>query len=328
MSKPQLHIAVGVIVNDRAEVLVARRSSDRHQGGLWEFPGGKVEVGENVREGLARELHEELNLVVERARPLIRIRHDYPEYPVLLDVWRVDRWQGEIFGREGQPIEWLPVERLHERDFPAANRTIISALQLPTHYLISPDLGSDYKSFLRQAEACLRAGTRLLQLRCRRLAADRLRQLVDETRDLCHRHGAALLINGPPGEAMAGRADGVHLPSARLLQLNERPLDDSHVVAASCHNRMQVEHACRLGLDFIVLSPVQATSSHPQATPLGWDGLRWLAECATIPVYALGGMQPQHLPRAWEEGAQGVAMLSAVWHAADPAQVIRACEES
>lgn len=328
MSKPQLHIAVGVVINDRGEVLVARRSSDRHQGGLWEFPGGKVEAGENVREGLARELHEELNLVVEHARPLIRVHHDYPEYPVLLDVWRVDRWQGEVFGREGQPLEWLTVNRLHERDFPAANHTIISALQLPTHYLISPDLDSDYQDFLLQAEACLRAGTRLLQLRCRQMATDSFRQLVRETRNLCHRHGAALLINAPPGEAMAGRADGVHLSSARLLQLNERPLDKTYLVAASCHNRMEVEHACRLGLDFIVLSPVQPTASHPQATPLGWDGLRWLAECARIPVYALGGMQPQHLYRSWEEGAQGIAMLSAVWQAAKPDQVIRACEES
>ncbi|MDZ7735356.1 MAG: Nudix family hydrolase [Gammaproteobacteria bacterium] len=325
MVSGELHIAVGVIVNDRNEILVARRPFDLHQGGLWEFPGGKVEAGENVREALARELYEELKLAVTRARPLIRIHYQYPEYPVLLDVWRVEDWDGEPFGREGQPIEWVPAESLDERSFPPANRAIISAVQLPPVYLITPDLGTPYDEFLHQAEACLRAGTRLIQLRCRRLMPDRFRAVVRELRDLCQSYNASLLLNAMPAEAIAGGADGIHLPSARLLQLNERPLDGRYLIGASCHNRTEVEHACRLGLDFIVLSPIQPTSSHPDATPLGWDGLRWLTECSTVPVYALGGMRPDHLTRAWDGGAQGVAMLSSVWEAADPARVIRAC---
>lgn len=325
MVSDELHIAVGVIANDSNEVLVARRPYDLHQGGLWEFPGGKVEAGENVREALARELYEELNMSVTHARPLIRIHYKYPEYPVLLDVWRIEDWEGELFGREGQPIEWVPAESLDERDFPAANQAIISAVQLPPVYLITPDLGTEYDEFLQQAEACLRAGTRLIQLRCRRLTADRFRQLVRELRSLCHGYNASLLLNSTPAEAIAGGADGIHLPSARLLQLNERPLDSRYLIGASCHNRIEVEHACRLGLDFIVLSPIQPTPSHPEATPLGWDGLRWLTECSTIPVYALGGMRPDHLTRAWDGGAQGLAMLSSVWEARDPARVIRAC---
>ncbi len=328
MVNNELHIAVGVIINERDEVLVARRPFDLHQGGLWEFPGGKVESGENVREALARELHEELNLEVEQARPLIRIHYVYPEYPVLLDVWRVERWRGDIFGREAQPIEWLAIDRLQERDFPAANQPILNAVLLPPVYLITPDLGSEYSLFLEQVEHCLKAGVRLLQLRCRRLDAERFRWLVQEARTLCHDFGARLLLNAAAGEAIVGCADGIHLPSARLLQLNERPLDQQYLVAASCHNRVEVEHACRLGLDFLVLSPIQPTSSHPDATPLGWDGLRWLTECSSIPVYALGGMRPDSMTRAWDMGAQGVAMLSAVWNASDPARVIRACYET
>jgi len=325
MVSNELHIAVGVIVNERNEVLVARRPFDLHQGGLWEFPGGKVEAGENVHEALVRELHEELNMLVTRARPLIRIHYEYPEYPVLLDVWRVEDWEGDIFGREGQPVEWAPAEILHERQFPPANEAIIRAVQLPPVYLITPDLGSPYEEFLQQAEACLRAGARLIQLRARRLLPDRFRRVVQKLGTLCHGYNASLLLNATPAEAIAGGADGIHLPSARLLQLNERPLDHRYLIGASCHNRIEVEHACRLGVDFIVLSPVQPTSSHPDATPLGWDGLRWLAECSTIPVYALGGMRPDHLSRAWDGGAQGVAMLSSVWKAEDPARVIRAC---
>lgn len=326
MASNEVHIAVGVVVNERDEVLLARRPFDLHQGGLWEFPGGKVEAGENVREALARELFEELNMDITRARPLIRIHYEYPEYPVLLDVWRIEGWQGELYGREGQPIEWVTVSDLHEREFPSANRAIISAVQLPPVYLITPDLGEqDYKEFLRQAEDCLSAGTRLIQLRCRRLLPERFRRFVREVGSLCRHYNAAFLLNAPPAEAIIGGADGIHLPSARLLQLNERPLDSRYLIGASCHNRIEVEHACRLGLDFIVLSPVQPTTSHPGATPLGWDGLRWLTECSTIPVYALGGMRPDHLPCAWDGGAQGVAMLSAVWQAEDPASIIRSC---
>jgi len=321
----ELHIAVGVIVNARREVLLARRPFDLHQGGLWEFPGGKVEAGENVREALARELSEELNIRVTHARPLIRIHHEYPEYPVLLDVWCVDGWEGEAFGREGQPIEWVAAHTLHEREFPAANQAILSAVKLPPLYLITPDLGNNHDTFLEAAEECLRAGTRLIQLRCKRLTPELFRKAVRELGGLCRQYDAALILNASPAEAIAGGADGIHLPSARLLQLNERPLDGQYLVAASCHNRMEVEHACRLGLDFVVVSPVQPTPSHPDAEPIGWDGLRWLTEYSSIPVYALGGMRPHDMSRAWYGGAQGIAMLSSVWEAEEPATVVRAC---
>lgn len=321
----RLHIAVGVLVNARREVLLARRPYDLHQGGLWEFPGGKVEAGENVREALARELCEELNIHITHARPLIRIHHEYPEYPVILDVWCIDSWQGEAFGREGQPVEWVATHVLHEREFPAANQAILSAVRLPPLYLITPDLDNDHDAFLQDAEQCLRAGIRLIQLRCKRLLPEVYKKTVRELGGLCRQYDAALLLNGSPADAITSGADGIHLPSARLLQLNERPLDRQYLVAASCHNRMEVEHACRLGLDFIVVSPVQATASHPDAEPIGWDGLRWLTECATIPVYALGGMQPYDMSRAWDGGAQGIAMLSAVWQSTDPAAVVSAC---
>ncbi|CAG0995784.1 partial ADP-ribose pyrophosphatase, partial [Gammaproteobacteria bacterium] len=78
-----LHVAVGVIRNGSGEVLVARRHERLHQGGLWEFPGGKVEPGETVEDALRRELREELSIGVESARPLIKIAHDYGDKRVL-----------------------------------------------------------------------------------------------------------------------------------------------------------------------------------------------------------------------------------------------------
>lgn len=323
-----LHIAVGVIRNENNDVLIAQRPSDLHQGGLWEFPGGKVEAGESVYEALARELLEELNLHVELARPLLRVRHTYPEYPVLLDVWQIDGWYGDVYGREGQPIEWRAVRHLRERDFPSANQAIIRALELPPLYLISPPVGNNYADFLARAEYCLRAGVRLLQLRSVPDASDAYRQLVMTLKARCDEYGARLLLNARAGEFLATLTHGLHLPAARLLQLNTRPLGDDYLVAASCHNRMEVEHAVRLGLDFIVLSPVQATQSHPGTETLGWEGLHYLTEYASMPAYALGGMQPEDMTTAQSAGAQGIAMLSGVWQAPDPAGVIRACMNS
>lgn len=320
-----LHIAVGVVRNHSGQVLIARRPDNVPHGGLWEFPGGKIEAGEDVRMALVRELDEELHLSVEHARPLIRIHHEYPDYAVLLDVWQVEAWHGDIHGREGQRIEWVMVEDLRQREFPAANRAIITALQLPHVYLITPDLTVYGEQFLYQAEQCLKSGIRLLQLRCPRLDETGYRALKRELLALCRRHGARLLINaGNPGAALSD-ADGIHLPAARLLQLNQRPLNDSYLVAASCHNRAEVEHACRLGLDFIVVSPIRPTHSHPHARPLGWDGCRYLSECASVPVYALGGLSAVDLPRAWQEGAQGIAFISAVWSAPDPVIAVREC---
>ncbi len=124
-----VHVAVGALVNAAGAVLVTRRPEHVHQGGLWEFPGGKVEPGESVRQALERELREELGVVVGRARPLIRVRHRYPERTVLLDVWRVDVYRGEAHGREGQPLAWRAPGDLDPADFPEADAPIIEALR-------------------------------------------------------------------------------------------------------------------------------------------------------------------------------------------------------
>lgn len=124
-----LRVAVGVIGNDAGEVLIALRHAHLHQGGLWEFPGGKVAAGESVAVALARELHEELGIRVERAEPLLTTRHAYADREVELHVWRVITFGGEAFGREGQPLRWIAVDDLDAAAFPAANRPIIDALR-------------------------------------------------------------------------------------------------------------------------------------------------------------------------------------------------------
>lgn len=124
----QIHVAVGIILNVSGEVLIALRDRDKHQGGLWEFPGGKVEAGESVSEALRRELQEEVNLHVLKSSPLLTIEHNYGDKQVRLDVRQVDEFHGEASGMEGQPICWVELENLQDYQFPDANRAIVSFL--------------------------------------------------------------------------------------------------------------------------------------------------------------------------------------------------------
>ena len=122
-----IHVAVGLVLdNDR--VFVAQRDQNAHQGGLWEFPGGKVDAGETVEAALSRELNEELGIFVDYAEPVMQIKHDYTDKIVLLDVWQIARYRGVPSGCEGQPVKWLAINQLLAEQFPAANQAIVDWL--------------------------------------------------------------------------------------------------------------------------------------------------------------------------------------------------------
>lgn len=123
-----VQVAVGIVINAAGAVLITRRPDHAHQGGLWEFPGGKVENGETVMLALRRELHEELGITVQTAEPWLQIRHAYPDQTVLLAVWRVTAYTGEPHGREGQPLVWALPAQIGDFTFSAADQPIIAAL--------------------------------------------------------------------------------------------------------------------------------------------------------------------------------------------------------
>jgi len=124
-----IHVAVGIIINSEDQVLVAKRPVHVDQGGLWEFPGGKVEDNEDVYSALCRELKEEINVEVLSATPFLKSTHEYPNYSVLLDTWRVEKFRGELFGVEGQAIRWVSFQELRNVSMPAGNQSIIDALK-------------------------------------------------------------------------------------------------------------------------------------------------------------------------------------------------------
>ena len=129
INSPITLVAVAIIKNKHNEVLVALRQDHQHQGGLWEFPGGKVEKDEAVYEALCREINEELGLTILSAIPLMELEHQYSDKAVHLDIWCVDKFEGKAQGREGQTIRWISVADLNESNFPVANVAIINKLR-------------------------------------------------------------------------------------------------------------------------------------------------------------------------------------------------------
>ena len=211
-----IHVAVAAIVNEQQEVLLSLRADDVHQGGLWEFPGGKLEKGEAVYDALLRELDEELGIHILQAQPLITVQHSYPDCTVVLDVWNVLEFKGEIQGREQQAIKWYPLDQLDAAVMPAADKPIIHALQLPDKYLITPTPSEDHAEFLQQIEASLKSGIRLLQLRAPALQASEYQRLAVEVQALTQRYNACLMINHSLQMFECIKADGLHLTASRL----------------------------------------------------------------------------------------------------------------
>lgn len=313
-----VHVAVGVIVNTDGKILIAKRSLSAHQGGLWEFPGGKVDAGETIQQALARELREELAIDVLGSQPLIQIRHHYPDKSVLLDVHKITKFAGEPCGNEGQPVQWVDAHKLNDFEFPAANRPIITAINLSLTYLVTGSF-SNQMDFSARLNRALTTGIRLVQLRIENFDLNHHRSLLDTAITSVNDSSASLIVNCSPsqfGQIVKAYPEfkiGLHLSSHNAAKLDVRPVDKNILLGVSCHNADEIVHAQKIGADYLLLSPVLPTASHPVAAPLGWDSFSALVELANVPVYALGGVGKEHISIAQSCGAQGVAGISAWW---------------
>ncbi len=351
-----LHVAVAVIIKN-GHVLISKRAQNVHQGGLWEFPGGKVEVGEGVSEALYREVKEELGIKIQQTQPLISLEHHYPEKIVYLETFRVMVFDGieydsdsgfdsnssydlnhgkpprEQQGLEGQQVKWVPLEQLSNYSFPQANRAIIEALMLPQCYLITPDCDSesdDTNSFIRQFTSSILNDEQggLVQLRIKSLKGSALSELVQQLCNIAQKNNTQILANSSmcfgrdtadlteTQSHIINMAAGIHLTSSHLHETfaeDYRQKFPDKILAASCHCKADIERANDLKLNFIVISPVQQTASHPESKPLGWEAFKTLTSFAKMPVFALGGMTQKDIKRAQENGAQGISGIRSLW---------------
>ncbi|TCV83006.1 Nudix family hydrolase [Sulfurirhabdus autotrophica] len=308
-------VAVAVIVYEDGKFLLAQRPEGKPYAGYWEFPGGKVELGESVYEALVREIQEELGIQVTHAYPWITQIFSYPHALVKLHFYRVTQWQGEPYPHENQAFSWLYSDAVNVAPLLPANGPVLQALSLPVVYGISNAAELGKEGFLVRLESALKSGLKIVQVREKQMTADELASFAADVVSLGKTYGAKVVVNSDVALAAKVGADGVHLTSQQLMQVEVRP--DVGLIGASCHNQEELERAAALNLDYVLFGPVLPTLSHPDNPVLGWATFGEVIKDLPMPVYALGGLEPADLVTAWHYGAHGIAMLRSVWKDSD-----------
>lgn len=307
-----VEVVAAVIVRLDGQFLLTRRPGGKLYSGYWEFPGGKVEQNETLLHALERELWEELNIHVTHAQRWITRIFTYPHATVRLNFFRVLAWEGKLEAREKQGLFWQSPQHVDVSPILPANALILRALQLPSVYAITQASVIGIDRSLAQIESAFQQGLRLLQIREKTLKKELLEAFSRKVIALARQFGAKVLINSDIALATKINADGVHFTSSQLMSMSERPAIEWGLCGASCHNLEELYAAEQLAVDFVVLGPVQATLTHPNIHPLGWNRFAQLIQNLSMPVYALGGLNKEDLVIAQELGAHGIAMMRGI----------------
>ena len=186
-------------------------------------------------------------------------------------------------------------------------REIVYKISLPEHYWITPD-NHHSESVIEKCHEHIITGTMIIQLRSK---ASLDQSYIDKIYRLCQDNQASLILN-TPNKTYQELCDGWHLTSNELLSLKERPCDKNKLLGVSTHNSLEAELAENISADYISLSPINSTSSHPHIPPLGWQAASDIISKSNLPVYLLGGMTKEGLDKALNIGAQGIAGISQI----------------
>lgn len=305
-----VEVAAAIITRPDSSFLLASRPAGKPYAGYWEFPGGKIEADESPLQALSRELNEELGITIRQATSWLTRTFSYPHATVRLHFYRVTDWQGEPAPREQQQFSWQMAGNITVDPLLPANIPILRSLELPPVYAITRAVEADTEASLLTIEQMLDSGVKLLQIRQKAMSQDQLRQYSNSITQLSKSYQAIVLINESITLVRELGIDGIHLTSTQLLSLRARPV--TNWCGASCHNEQELQRAEQLGVDFVTLSPVQPTLSHPGAPSLGWEKFAALIKGYSLPVYALGGLLSSDLQTAQKHGAHGIAMMRGI----------------
>lgn len=307
-------VSAGVIFRaEDASYLLAQRPPGKAYAGYWEFPGGKVEPGESFAQALVRELQEELGITVTAMTPWITRHFVYPHARVEIRFFRVTAWTGDLHPLEHSDTTWLDprlmaggslLDQMPVSPVLPANTPILRALALPPVYAVT---NAGVAGVAAELARIQRAKPLLVQVREKSMPERERHAFVGEVLERVHAYGGQVILNGGVEEALALGVDGVQLTASALLACVARP--DMPLVFASCHTPEELLKASSLGLDAVVLGSVQATPTHPEQLPIGWQAFANLIEGYALPVYAIGGMRPDDVATAQAAGAQGIAMM-------------------
>jgi 8-oxo-dGTP diphosphatase len=297
------------VIERPGEFLLAQRPEGKPYPGYWEFPGGKIEAGEDPRAALVRELKEELGIEVTDATPWITRVYAYTHATVRLHFWRVDAWRGEPQPLEDQDIKWQKIGAPDVSPMLPANAPVLSALALPEVMVVSSAQEQGIDDWIAALAERAISERMLVQIREKAMSRLKVQHLLSRALVRARPFGSVVVVNSDCGGLP--QCDGVHLTSTALMAATARPAGS--LVGASCHDEAELAHAESLGLDYVVVGPVKATASHPDAKPLGWDRFAALVRDRTMPAYAIGGLTRADRAEARRHGAHGVALRSAAF---------------
>ncbi|XID75634.1 Nudix family hydrolase [Alkanindiges sp. WGS2144] len=307
-----VHVAVGVVVQHE-QVLICWRDAALHQGNRYEFPGGKVEAGETPEQALARELREELNIQVQHSIRAQQLHFNYPEKTVCLHVFLVPRFTGTPQGQQGQVLHWVAKNQLVNYHFPEANTPILRMVKLPEQYVITYPLaaGQDRQEWLNWHIAQTPQAS-WLYLREKTATAEQYHQLVEDLN--ASRPDLKIMADFNQLESLVPvlpKIHGVHINQSTLMQCQQIAIPEQLFCFAACHDQLSVQKANQLKVDAVVLSPLHVTTSHQGQAALGWPAWQQLCQQSQVPVYALGGVNPQDITAIQQAGGFGVAGIRA-----------------
>jgi thiamine-phosphate diphosphorylase len=168
-------------------------------------------------------------------------------------------------------------------------------------------------NFVKKLVTHVANGTRLIQLRVKNLTESDYVALARKVLEATENHDVQIVLNCRVDCFEQTQAHGIHLTSDYLMSLDKRPLSNGYIVSAACHNLEQLMQAEKIGIDFVTLSPVLPTKTHPEANPLGWKLFSELCSATQVPIYALGGLTEEHFDMVISQGAYGLAGISSFW---------------
>lgn len=298
-----LEVVIAVIINAKSQVLIAKRKQDQFMSDYWEFPGGKIEKGETRAKSLARELKEELNITIADAVLIHTMTHQYTQHKVRLWVYKINSFAGNIAGFEGQQILWTSFKDLNKLNLLPTMRAIVNRMIMPTKYWITPELSqlnllSELKNRIKKIS--------MVQLRTKDCAD---KKFFNDFYQICKKHNITFILNNKD-KNFEENCDGWHLSSKELFCFDKRPCAKDKILGVSAHCIEDIEYAYAIDADYISISPVAKTQSHPNTKAIGWHIAKKFVEKSNLPVYLLGGMADKDINRAIDIGAQGIAGIS------------------
>lgn len=312
MQNKTVNVAIAIIKKN-GKYLVGWRDKQKHQGGCYEFIGGKVEENETPIQALKRECFEEINITITQQTYLKKKIHHYDKVSVVLHIYQVTQFSGKPLPKEGQTLHWVDELELIKLQMPKANDDIKRLALLNPYYFISTQFKPEkwLSSYIEKLPQHA-----LFYVRDYDLSETAYFEVVSELIKV--RQDLKIIIHYQHLDIYKAKYQhlnnivGLHLSSKDTNGDAWQSIDKKWLCIAACHDDLSIKKIQKTRIDAITLSPVKQTQSHPDITPMGVDKFSELVTPINLPVYALGGMQIQDLPEINDKGGFGVAGISMV----------------